>query len=99
MKTIKITEVKSAAELNRFISFQDQLYKGNKYRVPQLHSYEKASLIPAKNPAFDFCEAKYWMASINGEMVGRIAGIINSKSNSISDEQNIRFGWIDFIDD
>ena len=99
MKAIKIKEVKSSADLNRFISFQDQLYKGNRYRVPQLHCYERSSLKPTKNPAFDFCESKYWMASIEGKMVGRIAGIINKKSNEIWNEQHVRFGWIDFIDD
>ncbi len=83
MKNIKITEVKSKSELNKFISFPDKLYKGNKYRVPQLHSFERSTLMSDKNPAFDFCESKYWLAYRNDEIVGRSAGIINHKSNEI----------------
>lgn len=99
MKNLKIVEVNSAAELRKFISFPDKLYKGNKYRVPQLHSFEKSTLIRTKNPAFDFCESKYWLAYIDNEIVGRIAGIINSKANEVWNEKMMRFGWIDFIDD
>ncbi len=99
MKNIVVKEVKSKSELKKFIAFQDKLYAGNKYRVPQLHIYEKAALIPEKNPASEFCEAKYWLAYKENKIVGRIAGIINHKSNEIWHEKHMRFGWIDFIDD
>ncbi|MCF6171108.1 MAG: N-acetyltransferase [Bacteroidales bacterium] len=99
MDNIEIKEVKSKADLNSFISFPDRLYKGNKFRVPQLHSFEKSSLVRRKNPAFDFCDARYWLAFQEGKIVGRIAGIINHKSNKIWNEKYVRFGWIDFIDD
>ncbi len=99
MKNLKIIEVNTASELRKFISFPDKLYKGNKYRVPQLHSFEKSTLVRKKNPAFEYCEATYWLAYIDNEIVGRIAGIINHKTNKIWNEKNARFGWIDFIDD
>jgi hypothetical protein len=95
---IQIVEVVTKKQLSEFINFPDRLYKGNKYRVPQLHLYEKSSLSSDKNPAFDFCEAKYWLAYEDNKIVGRIAGIINNKSNEIWNEKIIRFGWIDFID-
>jgi len=99
MEKITIKEVKSKSDLRKFISFPDKLYKGNKYRVPQLHSFEKSTLSAKKNPAFEFCEAKYWLAYKNKEIVGRIAGIISAKSNEIWKENYARFGWIDFIND
>lgn len=99
MSKIEVREIKSKAELNKFIAFPDKLYKGNKYRVPQLHSFEKSTLSKDTNPAFEFCESKYWIAYKNGKIVGRVAAILNKKSNEIWKEKNIRFGWIDFIDD
>ncbi|MCD6113329.1 MAG: N-acetyltransferase [Bacteroidales bacterium] len=99
MKNIIVKEVKTKSDLRKFIAFPDKLYKGNKYRVPQLHMYERAALYPKKNPAFEFCEAKYWLAYKNNKIAGRIAGIINHKSNEIWNEKHMRFGWIDFIDD
>jgi len=99
MSKIEIKEVKSKSDLNKFIAFPDKLYKGNKYRVPQLHNFEKSTLSKKTNPAFEFCEAHYWLAYKDGEIVGRIAGILNNKSNKIWKENYVRFGWIDFIDD
>lgn len=96
---IEIREVQSKSDLNKFISYPDMLYKGNKYRVPQLHVFEKSTLSAEKNPAFEFCEAKYWLTFKDNKIAGRIAGLINHKANEINNEKIIRFGWIDFIDD
>lgn len=96
---IRIEEVKSNAVLNKFIAFPDKLYKGNQYRVPQLHSFEKSTLKKEKNPAFDYCEARYWLAYDDDKIVGRIAGILNKKSNQLWNENYLRFGWVDFVDD
>ncbi len=99
MEKVIIKEVKSKRDLNKFIAFPDKLYKGNPYRVPQLHAFERSTLSPKKNPAFEFCTAKYWLAYKDNKIVGRIAGIISDKSNEIWKENYVRFGWIDFIDD
>jgi hypothetical protein len=95
---IQVIEVKTKKQLRDFIKFPDKLYKGNKFRVPPLHTYEKAALSKAKNPAFEFCEAKYWLAYDNNKIVGRIAGIINNRAIEIWNEKTVRFGWIDFVD-
>ena len=95
---IQVIEVKTKKQLRDFIKFPDKLYKGNQYRVPPLHTFEIAALSPKKNPAFEFCEAKYWLAYENNQIVGRIAGIINNRGNEIWKENTVRFGWIDFID-
>lgn len=95
---IQIKEVQTKKQLSHFVKFPDTLYKGNKFRVPPFHSHEKSLLSPYKNPAFEFCEAKYWLAYQNEKIVGRIAGIMNKKANTIWKEKTIRFGWIDFVD-
>ena len=52
-----------------------------------------------RNPAFDFCEAQYFLAYQDEKVVGRVAAIINHKANKRWGQQRVRFGWIDFIDD
>lgn len=79
--------------------FQYALYKDNKYWVPPLINDELKSLDKQKNPAFEFCRAKYWLAYKAGKPVGRIAAIINSKYNKKWNRKAVRFGWFDFIDD
>ncbi len=95
---IEIKEVQTEEQLSNFIKFPDTLYSGNKFRVPQLHVYEKSILGKKKNPAFEFCDAKYWLAYENDKIVGRVAGIINRKANEVWNEKTARFGWIDFTD-
>ena len=62
-------------------------------------SDEMNTLRKDKNPAFDYCEADYWIAYKDGKPVGRIAGIINKTYNEINNAKRARFGWVDFIDD
>ena len=85
--------------LKKFTQFQIDLYEGNPYFVPPLISDDLGTLSPDKNPAFDFCEAVYFMAYKDGKPVGRIAGIINRQVNEKEGEPTARFGFIDFIDD
>ena len=72
---------KDRKSLRKFVQFAIDLYKGNDCYVPPLVSDEVATLSPEKNPAFDFCEAEYFMAFRAGVPVGRIAAIIHKISN------------------
>jgi len=96
---IELKEVSSKRDLKKFVNFQFSLYKGNKYWVPPLIKEEIFSLRRDQNPAFDFCEAKYWLAYVNGTIKGRVAAIINHKFNKKFNKKVIRFGWIDFVND
>ena len=79
---IEIKEITpTKGNLKKFTKFQIDLYKGNPYFVPPLISDDVATLDPTANPAFDFCEAAYFMAFRDGKPVGRIAGIINRQVN------------------
>ncbi len=98
MITIKTIEP-TKSNLKTFTQFQIDLYDGNPYYVPPLISDDVATLDPATNPAFDFCESVYFMAYRDGKPVGRVAGMINSQVNETHNEKNARFGFIDFIDD
>ncbi|MDR1699105.1 MAG: N-acetyltransferase [Prevotellaceae bacterium] len=95
---IIIEKVESIRDLQIFIKFPHKLFKGNPYWVPPLNIAEMDSLRKDRNPSFEHCEAEYWLAYKNGELAGRIAGIINHKANEKWGKK-VRFGWIDFIDD
>ena len=99
MSDIKIVKVNDKRGLETFIQFHYDLYRGNEYDVPNLHSDEITTLSKDKNPAFDFCEAQYFLAYKEGKVAGRVAAIINHKANKRWQQERVRFGWIDFIDD
>jgi hypothetical protein len=96
---VTIQEVISGKDLKRFVKFPFKLFKSCKYWVPPLIQDEIGILNKNKNPAFDYCEARYWLAYKGSEIAGRIAGIINHRSNEKWGQRLVRIGWVDFIDD
>src|SRR5574344_478166 len=97
MVTIKQVETKE--ELKKFMRFNYKMYKNNPYSVPDLYEDMLRTFSPKKNAAFEFCEADYFLAYKNGELVGRVAAIINHRANETWKKKACRFGWIDFIDE
>lgn len=97
---IEIRKVSDKSALNDFIRFNYSFYKNDPYSVPDLWDDMINTLSPDKNPAFEFCEADYFLAyNEQGKLVGRVAAIINHRCNETWNEKAVRFGWIDFIDD
>ena len=97
--SIVIKKASDKASLKKFVYFNINLYKECEQYVPPLIYEELTTLNKEKNPAFDHCEAEYFLAYKDGEIVGRIAAIINHKANEIWNQKHARFGFVDFIDD
>ncbi len=96
---IVVKEVTDKKQLKAFIDFPNRLYKGHPYYVPLLKFDEEGTLRKDKNPAFDYCEARYWLAYKDTNVVGRVAGIINKAYIEKWNNTYMRFGWIDFEND
>ena len=96
---VTIKKVTTRRKLKRFIRFNYELYKRNPYSVPDLYDDMLNTFNRKKNAAFEFCEADYFLAYRDGRLVGRVAAIINHRANRTWNKQEVRFGWIDFIDD
>lgn len=86
-------------ELKKYVKFGIDLYRGNDCYVPPLIFEEIETLMPSKNPAFDFCEAQSFMALRDGVPAGRITAIINRVVNERTGKREARFGFVDFVDD
>jgi hypothetical protein len=99
MNDLIVKEVTTSKELKRFFKFPYELFKNDKMWVPSLLIDEKTTFNKKKNPSFEFCDCKIFMAFRGNKVVGRIVGIINKKANIIWKENRVRFGWFDFIDD
>lgn len=96
---IEIRQVTDKQGLRTFIDFYYRLYSGSEYAVPYLYSDEVATLSPDKNASFECCEAAYFLAYKDGDVVGRVAAIINHRANEQWNNKAVRFGWFDFVDD
>lgn len=96
---IRIIPVTTKKGLKTFIQFHYDLYRDHKFAIPFLRFDEMNTLDPKKNPAFEFCEAQYFLAvDSEARIVGRIAAIINHRANEQWNKKQVRFGWFDFVD-
>lgn len=96
---VEIKPVTEMRDLKKFISFPYSLYEGNPFWVPPLRLAELQTFRWDRNPAFDFCEVKYWLALRDGKIAGRIAAIINNRYIEAWGTRTVRFGYIEFVDD
>lgn len=96
---VEIKEVLTKGDLRRFADLPNKLYRKNPCFVPPLLSDDISDWDPKRNPAFEYCEAKCWLAYRDGEIVGRIGAIFNRRSNEKWGTSRMRFTQVDFIDD
>ena len=98
--SVTVKPVGSRKDLRRFVKFPLKLYKGCPYYVPNLYLDELTALDPAKNPMGKYSKtAKFLAYNEKGEVVGRVMAIINEIANRDWNHAEVRFGWMDFIDD
>ena len=99
MSDIKVKQVLNSSDLEFFIKFPMELYKGNPYYVPPLINEEKSIWMKEENPALQYSEAAQFLAYKGENIVGRIAVMINHKEEKELGIRKVRFGWLDFIND
>ena len=98
MEEIEIRKVSGRSGIAKFTRFGNSLYKGCKNAVPDLF-YDLLTTFSEKNAAFEFSEAQLFLAYKGRETVGRVAAIINHRANETWNVKNVRFSYLDFIDD
>jgi ribosomal protein S18 acetylase RimI-like enzyme len=96
---ITIKQVTNKKELRQFVTFPFKLYKNCSYWVPPLIKDEMETLDTDLNPVFKNAVASYHLAWKDGQIVGRIAAIINHIEINEIGKKKVRFGWLDMIDD
>lgn len=99
MSKINIKKVRTKREMDDFVKFASQLYADCLYYVPDLEMDVRNTFDPDKNIALEFSDIQPFIAyNEEGKPVGRIAGIINHHTNKKWQTKNVRFGFIEFID-
>ena len=96
---VEIREVRTRGELRKFVNYVNVLYKDVPQFIPAMYGDDLDDWNPKKNPAFDYCEAKCFLAWRNGKIVGRIGAILSRRANEKWGLNRMRFSQVDFIDD
>src|SRR5947209_11160847 len=93
-----VREVRSRADLRRFIKYPFAKYRNDPHWVPPLLISEQANLDPKKNLFYEHARVELFLAERNGEVVGRIAAIDDDNHNRTHDDNLIFFGFFEAKD-
>ena len=96
---VVVRPITSARDLERFIAFPYDLFRGDPVWVPQLRMDVRTMLSRTKNPFFEHSEAEYFLAERNGDVVGRIAAINNRAHIDYYHDTTGFFGFFECVDD
>ncbi|MBX2992665.1 MAG: hypothetical protein KF749_16040 [Bacteroidetes bacterium] len=99
MAAVAILPVHSKKDEKRFIKLQWKMYEGNPNWVPPLLMDRKKLIDRKNNPFYKHAEMELFLAERDGELVGRIAAIINHNHNKEHNENIGFFGFFECVDD
>jgi len=100
LSSLKIEIVSNKDQIIRFLALPDKIYKDDSSWRPPLKFERKAQINPISNPsAPSFDNRVLFIATKNGEDVGRIAAFINEDHNKHSKKNDGFFGFFDFFAD
>ena len=99
MNQISIRPVLTKKDELAFIKFQWKPYKGNPHWVPPLLMDRKKLIDREHNPFYRHASMEMFLAESDGEIVGRIAAIVNDNHNKEHGENIGFFGFFESIDD
>ncbi|MEN9722583.1 MAG: hypothetical protein RJB38_569 [Pseudomonadota bacterium] len=96
---LELRLVRSSQDWERFIGFPWKVYAGDPNWVPPLRIAVRDALDVRKNPFFRHAFMSAWIAIQDGEVVGRIVGVIDDKHNRMHEEKAVFFGYFESLQD
>jgi len=96
----RVFPVASAASKRRFLDFPYDHYRGHQFWVPPLRAEQQKVLDPKKNPFFEHGRMQLFLAEdAAGEVVGRVAGIVNGMHLRKHQDGNGFFGFFECVEE
>lgn len=99
MLSIQQVDIRSRADVQRFIQFPFGLYAGHPLWVPPIRMDVRTRMNPEKHPFYDHSDAEFFLARDKGEIVGRIALIENKPYNQYHGEKQAQFYYFECVED
>lgn len=97
--SVEIREVSSKQELRKFIHLPAKIHKHHSTWLPNIYMDEWNFFNAQKNHAFSYSDTLLLLAWKEGELVGRIMGIINRRYNEQHGEYHGRWGYLECYED
>lgn len=99
MNGISVQQVRTTRQRDQFIALQPRLYAGDPFFVPPIAAERRDFLDARKNPFLSHTELSLFLATRDGEIVGRAAAINDPQYNQFHNTETGFFGMFESIDD
>ncbi len=99
MGELEVVAVDSKGASKEFIELPYRLYRDQPHWVPPLRIAVKELLDKAKHPFYADAETELFLARRDGQVVGRVAAILNKAHNQFHGEQAGFFGFFDCVNE
>ena len=99
MAGIEIVAADNPKALKQFVEFPYRLYRDYPHYVPPLRIAVKELLDREKHPFYKDAEAEFFVAKKEGQVVGRVAAILDKAHNRFHQENAGFFGFFECIND
>lgn len=96
---VETRPIRSKGDHRAFLHFPWRIYRHDPYWVPPLLSEVEVKFDPQRNPFFKTGEVTRFLAYRGHQVVGRVAAIIDRRSNEELGERVGLFGFFETIDD
>ncbi|HEX2208358.1 MAG TPA: GNAT family N-acetyltransferase, partial [Longimicrobium sp.] len=96
---ITIREIPHGASMKAFIDLSWKVNAGDPHWVPPLRMALEPVLDRKKHPFHQHAEVAYFLAERGGEVVGRVAAVVNHQYNQFHDDRTGFFGFFESVDD
>jgi GNAT superfamily N-acetyltransferase len=96
---IEIVPVEGKKATGQFVQLPYDLYRNNPHWVPPLRMAVKELLDREKHPFYANAETQLYLAMKDGQVVGRVAAILDRAHNRFHEENAGFFGFYESIDD
>ncbi|MFM8399664.1 MAG: N-acetyltransferase [Pirellula sp.] len=99
MKSVEVTPVENRKDRKEFMELIWRLYKEDPYWIPPIRMNQEELVGFRKHPFYENNRCQPFLARRDGQVVGRIVGIINHGHNKRFEEKRGFFGFFESIDD
>lgn len=96
---IEVREIGSRKDLRDFIHLPAKIHRGHAEWVPPIYADEWSYFNPKKNRSFEYCDTVRVLAIQDGQVTGRVMGIVNHRHNAAQGIRNGRFCYLECPDD
>ncbi len=99
MASVKLIPVSRPSEMKAFLELPWKIYARDPNWIPPLKKEVAKLLDPKAHPFWQFAEQRLFLAQRNGEIVGRIAAIVDHNYNRFHDERMGIWGFFECAND